>query len=129
MMGVAKARHRLSPLGRSDGLIPATAKKPHPTPPRRAFPRRNEEKQQSHSAETPRDGPRSGGDGTDGTLLRDSFRQSLRRAPSSITFSQRTLDRVARAKHGRRDRWDRAYCYGGSPRVRCAIFGWPASAE
>src|SRR5207249_4555295 len=73
-------------------------KKPHPTPPRRAFPRRNEEKRRSHSASAPRDGPRSGGDGTDGNLLRDSSRQSVRCAPSSITFSQRTLDRVAWAE-------------------------------
>jgi hypothetical protein len=68
------------------GLIAATAKRPHPILPRRAFPRRNDEKRRSHPALAPREGPRSGGDGTNGALLRSSCRQSLRRAPPRLFF-------------------------------------------
>ena len=60
--------------------------------------------------------------------MRGSSRQPVGRAPSSIIFSQRALDRVAWAEHGRRDRWDRAHCRGSPSRVRYAIFGRPPSA-
>jgi hypothetical protein len=123
--GSCKRRHALKFPG---SPIPATAKKPHPIPPRHAFLHENEE-ERSVFARAPRHGLRGGGNGTNGALLRGPSRQSVGCAPVSIIFSRRTLDWVARAKRGRGDSWDRADCGGSSPRIRRAIFGWPASTE
>jgi hypothetical protein len=71
----------------------------------------------------------AGSDVTDGALLRGSSREPVSGAPTEIVCSRRTVDRAPRAKRGRRNRRDWAYCHSGPSRVRRAIFGRIASAR